>query len=76
MHRLDFKGSAVSTGSACDSMSTILSHVLRAIAVPDEYAYGTIRVTLGMDNTTDQMHTLAEQIYDITSKMQKGGLNL
>ena len=76
MHRLDFKGSAVSTGSACDSMSTILSHVLRAIAVPDEYAYGTIRVTLGMDNTTDQIHTLAEQIYDITSKMQKGGLNL
>ncbi len=76
MHRLDFKGSAVSTGSACDSMRTILSHVLRAIAVPDKYAYGTIRITLGMDNTTDQMHTLAEQIYDITSKMQKGGLYL
>ena len=76
MHRLDFKGSEVSTGSACDSMRTILSHVLRAIAVPEEYAYGTIRVTLGMDNTTDQMHTLAEQIYDITSKMQKGGFHL
>lgn len=76
MHRLDFKGSEVSTGSACDSMRTILSHVLRAIAAPEEYAYGTIRITLGTDNTMDQMHTLAEQIYDITSRMQKGGFHL
>ena len=76
MHRLDFKGSAVSTGSACDSMRTILSHVLRAIAVPNEYAYGTIRITLGMDNTLDQMHTLTEQIHDIVSKMLKRELHL
>lgn len=75
-HRLDFKGSAVSTGSACDSMRTILSHVLRAIAVPNEYAYGTIRITLGMDNTMDQMHTLAEQIHDIVSRMQMRRLHL
>ena len=75
MHRLDLKDSAVSTGSACDSMRTILSHVLRAIAVPDEYAYGTIRITLGMDNTMDQMHILAEQIYEIVSRMQKRGQN-
>ena len=75
MHRLDLKDSAVSTGSACDSMRTILSHVLRAIAVPDEYAYGTIRITLGMDNTMDQMHVLAEQIYEIVSRMQKRGQN-
>ena len=75
MHRLDLKDSAVSTGSACDSMRTILSHVLRAIAVPDEYAYGTIRITLGMDNTMDQLHILAEQIYEIVSRMQKRGQN-
>lgn len=76
MHRLDFKGSEVSTGSACDSTRTVLSHVLRAIAVPEEYAYGTIRVTLGMDNTTDQMHTLAGQICEIVSGMQKRNLQL
>lgn len=76
MHRLDFKGSEVSTGSACNSMNTILSHVLRAIAVPEEYAYGTIRVTLGMDNTLDQIRTLAKQIYDIASRMQKAGIHL
>ena len=71
MHRLDFKGTAVSTGSACDSKRTVLSHVIRAISVPDEYAYGTIRITLGMDNTMEQMYTIVEQIYDIISKMQK-----
>lgn len=74
--RLDFKGSEVSTGSACNSMNTVLSHVIRAIAVPEEYAYGTIRVTLGMDNTMDQMRILATQIYDIVSRMQKSGIHL
>ena len=59
-----------------NSKKTILSHVLQAIAVPDEYAYGTIRITLGMDNTMDQMHALAKQIYDIISKMQKRGTHL
>ena len=76
MHRLDFKGSEVSTGSACNSMNTVLSHVIRAIAVPEEYAYGTIRVTLGTDNTMDQMRILATQIYDIVSRMQKSGIHL
>lgn len=76
MHRLDLKDTAVSTGAACNSKKTILSHVLQAIAVPDEYAYGTIRITLGMDNTMDQMHALAKQIYDIISKMQKRGTHL
>lgn len=76
MHRLDFKGTAVSTGSACDSTRTVLSHVLQAINVPEEYAYGTIRITLGMDNTMRQIHTLAEQVYDITASMQKRELKL
>lgn len=65
LHRLDLMGSAVATGSACDSMSTILSHVIQAIKVPDEYAYGTIRITLGMDNSAEQMQILASQINKI-----------
>lgn len=62
LHRLDLMGTAVATGSACDSKNTVLSHVIRAIGVPDAYAYGTIRITLGMDNTTEQIPALAEQI--------------
>lgn len=62
MHRLDLMGTIVATGSACDSKDAILSHVIRAISVPHEYAYGTIRVTLGMDNTLEHMDRVAQQI--------------
>ena len=62
LHRLDLMGTAVATGSACDSKSTALSHVIRAIGVPDAYAHGTIRITLGMDNSIEQVSVLVEQI--------------
>ena len=65
LHRLDLMGTAVATGSACDSKDTVLSHVIRAIAVPKDYAYGTIRVTLGMDNTPEQVDRIAHQISTI-----------
>ena len=61
-------GTAVATGSACDSKDTVLSHVIQAIGVPEEYAQGTIRVTLGMDNSVEQMSILAEQIKRILAK--------
>ena len=68
MNRLDLKNIAVSTGSACNSMYTVLSHVLQAIRIPDEYAYGTIRITLGMDNTPEEMIQIANQINEIIRK--------
>lgn len=65
LHRLDLMGTAVATGSACDSKDAVLSHVIQAIAVPQEYAHGTIRVTLGMDNTTEHVDRIAQQIASI-----------
>lgn len=65
LHRLDLMGTAVATGSACDSKEAVLSHVVQAIRVPSEYAHGTIRVTLGMDNTPEQMFRIAQQIATI-----------
>lgn len=65
LHRLDLMGTAVATGSACDSKETVLSHVIRAINVTQEYARGTIRITLGMDNTSEQMDKIAQQIATI-----------
>ncbi len=62
MHRLDLLGTAVATGSACNSKDTVLSHVIKAIKVPPEYARGTIRITLGMDNTEKQASEIAAQI--------------
>ena len=65
LHRLDLMGTAIATGSACDSTDAVLSHVIRAISVPQEYAYGTIRVTLGMDNTAEHVDRIAQQITSI-----------
>ena len=65
LHRLDLMGTAVATGSACNSKETELSHVIKAIQVPENYASGTIRITLGMDNTDAQMYTIADQIQRI-----------
>ncbi len=65
MNRLDFKNIAVSTGSACDSTRTVLSHVIQAIHMPDGYAYGTIRITPGMENTPEDMKQIVSQINEI-----------
>ena len=65
LHRLDFMGISVSTRSACNSTSTELSHVIKAIRVPEEYALGTIRVSLGYENTTDEVEAIAAALQKI-----------
>lgn len=58
LHRLDLMGICVSTGSACDSVNTQISHVINAIGVPEEYATGTIRISLGRDNTESDVEEI------------------
>lgn len=62
LHILDLKGICISTGSACDSVNTQISHVIKAINVPKEYAAGTIRVSFGKDNTEDEAVKIAKEI--------------
>lgn len=68
LHRLDLKGISVSTGSACDSVNTQLSHVIKAIGVLPEYAEGTIRVSFGRDNTEEDAVAIAEALVQILTK--------
>ena len=68
LHRLDLKGIAISTGSACDSVNTQVSHVIRAIGIPAEYAKGTIRVSFGRENTEDDATAIAEALIQILAK--------
>ena len=68
LHRLDLMGICVSTGSACNSESTELSHVLKAIRLPLEYAYGTIRISLGYENTAEEVAIIADSIYKTLMK--------
>ncbi|MBR6707633.1 MAG: cysteine desulfurase [Clostridia bacterium] len=62
LHRLDLMGFQVSTGAACNSMSTEISHVIRAQGLPEKYAKGTIRVSFGPENTEDDAERLAEAL--------------
>ncbi|MBR1743177.1 MAG: cysteine desulfurase [Lachnospiraceae bacterium] len=59
---LDMAGICVSSGSACNSSSKSTSHVLQAIGVPPEYIRGTIRITLGAENTMEEIDTLMENL--------------
>ena len=68
LHRLDLKGICVSTGSACDSVNTQVSHVIKAIQVPRPYAEGTIRITFGIENTEKEAVAIAEAIMYILKR--------
>lgn len=52
---LEEEGIYASAGSACSAGTTSLSHVIQAIRVPKEYAYGTIRFTMGRDTTREEI---------------------
>lgn len=69
LHRLDLMGICVSTGSACDSKNTQVSHVINAIGVPAEYAEGTIRISFGRDNKEEDALKVANAI----SRILKSG---
>ena len=55
LHRMDLMGINVSTGSACDSKETQISHVLKAINLEERLAKGTIRISLGHKNTVEDI---------------------
>ena len=70
LHRLDLMGICVSTGAACDSKNTKISHVLKAIGVDESYAKGTIRISFGKENTYEDCEKIASGL----SKIIKGGV--
>ena len=52
---LDMNGICASAGSACNTGEPGISHVIESIGVPKEYADGTIRFTLGEENTVREV---------------------
>lgn len=66
LHRLDLMGIAVSTGSACDSVNTEISHVLQAIKLKESLAKGTIRISLSKNNTPDEINMIVSALAKIT----------
>lgn len=65
LHRLDLMGICVSTGSACDSKETQVSHVLQAIGLREDLAKGTIRLSLGKHNNDQDICAILEALRKI-----------
>lgn len=59
---LDMDGIYVSAGSACTSRSGEASHVLKAVGLSDEEAASTIRITLGAENTKEELDYVVDML--------------
>lgn len=67
LHRMDLMGISISTGSACDSVNTEISHVLRAIRLKEDDVRGTVRISLGKYNTAEEVETIAASLIRIVA---------
>ena len=67
---LDSKGICVSTGSACSSHKLEPSHVLMSLGLKAEECHGSLRITLGMSNTLDEVEYVAESIVEAVERFR------
>lgn len=68
---LDMEGICASSGSACTSGSLDPSHVLLAIGLPHEIAHGSLRLTIGEDNTKEDIDFVIEQLKRIVGRLRE-----
>ena len=67
---LDMAGICGSSGSACTSGSLDPSHVLLGIGLPHEIAHGSLRLTLGDENTKEEIDYVIENLKEIVQKLR------
>ncbi len=68
---LDVKGIAVSTGSACNAGSTEPSHVLRAMGVDWQLAQGSLRFSLGRNNSAEEVEYVIEAVGEVVARLRE-----
>jgi len=68
---LDMLGIAASSGSACTSGAVEPSHVLVAMGFPAEKAHGSLRLTLGNENTEEDVDALLAALPEIIGKLRQ-----
>ncbi|HEY4662843.1 MAG TPA: cysteine desulfurase family protein [Candidatus Humimicrobiaceae bacterium] len=69
--KLDYAGIAASSGSACSSSSLKPSHTLVSMGLSNEEAYGSLRITLGFENTKEEIDYFLEAIQKIISDLRR-----
>lgn len=67
---LDLKGIAASSGSACTSGSLDPSHVLMAMGMDHQTAHGSLRLTLGRENTVEEIDYVLEVIPEVVTRLR------
>jgi cysteine desulfurase len=68
---LDHSGIAASSGSACTSGSLEPSHVLTAMGISPEIAHGSLRFSLGKENTEEEVNKVLEVLPPIVDKLRE-----
>ncbi|MBQ7726030.1 MAG: cysteine desulfurase NifS [Clostridia bacterium] len=67
---LDDRGICASSGSACTSGSLDPSHVLLALGLPHEVAHGSLRISLGRENTEEDVEHILEQVPQVVTYLR------
>ena len=67
---LDFAGVATSSGSACTSGSLEPSHVLLALGMSADLAHGSLRLTLGKDNTENDVDYVLKVLPELVGRLR------
>jgi cysteine desulfurase len=67
---LDLEGIAVSTGSACSSGTLEPSHVLRAMGLPPHRIQNSIRFSLGLGNTVEEVDRVVAVLPDLVNRIR------
>lgn len=67
---LDLAGISASSGSACSSASLEPSHVLTALGLTAEQAQGSLRLTLGKDNSEEDVDYLLDVLPGLVRKLR------
>lgn len=68
---LDQKGICASSGSACTSGTLEPSHVLRAMGIPFTYAHGSLRFSLGRENTDADVDKILSELPAIVTRLRE-----
>ena len=69
--RLDLAGIAGSAGSACTAGSQEISHVLKAVGLSDEEAKSSLRLTVGPENTEQEIDEAVAAVKDIVADLRR-----